>query len=381
MFDVTYGLIDQLRHMHVIKRIDDPATAPLTDDQADVFQQPQLMRDRGLLHADRIDELGDRMRTIAQLREDQNPTRSRKPLHRVSDPHGDLRGHVAPGSATLDAVAHIALPVVSMTNHSLNKRSYHSGCPYSTCETVHEPRPTEPEPQPQPPPAMSATPALLAASAGVGFGHAILPDHWVPLAVVGRTRRYPLSKVARLSGLAGVAHVLISIVLGAVIIAIGLQFRSAVQSAQDTIIGCLLIATGVGFGAFELLGPGHSHDHSDVHGHSHEPDHEHDTHDHDHHERRGIRGLAAIMVPFGAAASPDLTILPVFLAATATGVATAVGSLVIFAAVTIGTIVVLTITAAKGGYQVRGEWLERWGNAITAATLIAIGVLVLTGVI
>ena len=34
---------------------------------------------------------------------------------------------------------------------------------------------------------MSATPALLAAAAGVGFGHAILPDHWVPLAVVGRT--------------------------------------------------------------------------------------------------------------------------------------------------------------------------------------------------
>ena len=61
-------------------------------------------------------------------------------------------------------------------------------------------------------------PALLAAAAGVGFGHAVLPDHWVPLAVLGRTRRYPLSRVARLSGLAGVAHVLVSIALGAVII-------------------------------------------------------------------------------------------------------------------------------------------------------------------
>jgi nickel/cobalt transporter (NicO) family protein len=218
----------------------------------------------------------------------------------------------------------------------------------------------------------SATPALLAAAAGVGFGHAILPDHWVPLAVVGRTRRYPLSKVARLSGLAGFAHVLISIVLGAVIIAIGLQFRSTIQNAQDTIIGCLLIATGLGFGAFELLGPGHSHDHP--HGHSH------DHHDHGH-ERRRVHGLAAIMVPFGAAASPDLTILPVFLAATTAGVATAVGSLVIFAAVTIGTIVGLTLTAAKGGYQIRGQWLERWGNTITAATLIVIGILVLVGAI
>jgi hypothetical protein len=169
----------------------------------------------------------------------------------------------------------------------------------------------------------------------------------------------------------------ISIVLGAVIIAIGLQFRSTVQNAQDTIIGCLLIATGLGFGAFELLGPGHSHDHP----HGHDPDH--DDHAHGEHatDRRGIRGLAAIMVPFGAAASPDLTILPVFLAATTAGVATAVGSLVIFAAVTIGTIVGLTLTAARGGYQIRGQWLEQWGNTITAATLIVIGVLVLTGTI
>ncbi len=241
---------------------------------------------------------------------------------------------------------------------------------------------------------MSATTALLAASAGVGFGHAILPDHWVPLAVVGRTRRYSLSKVARLSGLAGVAHVLISIVLGAVIMAVGLQFRSTVQTAQDTIIGCLLIATGIGFALFELIGPGHSHDHPRGHQHDeHEHEHEHDDHDHeghrhdhggpghDHYERRGVRGLAAIMVPFGAAASPDLTILPVFLAATAAGVATAVGSLVIFAAVTIGTIVGLTLTAATGGYQIQGQWLERWGNTITAATLIVIGALVLTGAI
>ena len=84
---------------------------------------------------------------------------------------------------------------------------------------------------------MTATPALLAAAAGVGFGHAVLPDHWVPLAVVGRTQRYPLSKVARLSGLAGVAHVLVSIVLGAAIIAVGLQFRSTVEHAQNVVVG------------------------------------------------------------------------------------------------------------------------------------------------
>ena len=196
----------------------------------------------------------------------------------------------------------------------------------------------------------------------------------MPLVLVGRPRRYPLAKVARLAGLAGVAHVLLSIRLGAVIITIGLQFRSTVQSAQDTIIGCLLIATGIGFGVFELIGLGHSHDHP------HDRAHTHDHDDH-HHKRCGVRGLAAIMVPFDAAASPDLTILPVFLAATIAGVATAIGSLAIFAALMVGTIVGLALTATKGGYQIQGQWVERWGNTITAATLIAIGVLVPTGAI
>ncbi len=225
-------------------------------------------------------------------------------------------------------------------------------------------------------------PALLAAAAGVGFGHAILPDHWMPLAVVGRTQRYPLRRVARVSLLAGVAHVLVSVVLGAVIVLVGLQFRHAVQSAQNTVVGVILVLTGVAFAAIELTGHGHHHGPG---GHTHEHDQDHDrAHDHDHPRRaRAGRfgGLAGIMVPFGAAASPDLTILPVFLAACASGVGAAIGSVVVFAAVTIGTIVGLTVAAARGGYQITGAWLERWGNAFTALVLVTIGALVLGGIL
>ena len=40
-----------------------------------------------------------------------------------------------------------------------------------------------------------------------------------------------------------------------------------------------------------------------------------------------------------------------------------------------------TLLATLGGYQLHGRWLDRWGNGITAATLIIVGVLVLTGMI
>jgi threonine/homoserine/homoserine lactone efflux protein len=220
---------------------------------------------------------------------------------------------------------------------------------------------------------VDGTAAVLAA-AGVGFGHAVLPDHWFPLAVLGRTRHYRLARVARLSGLAGVTHVLVSVALGAVIVAVGLQFRSTVEKAQNAIVGGLLMATAVAFVAFELWGRGHPH----PHGHTHEHDGGH-AHPHSHDGRS--QSILGFIVPFGAAASPDLTILPVFLGATAAGPGAAIGALLAFAAVTIATIVGLTLFATIGGYQIRGRWLDRWSNVFTAGVLAVIGVLVLTGVL
>jgi nickel/cobalt exporter len=220
---------------------------------------------------------------------------------------------------------------------------------------------------------MSATPALLLAAGGVGAGHAVLPDHWLPLAVVGRTRRYSLPRMARLSMLAGLAHVAVSVTLGGVIIAIGLQFRGSIESAQSAIVGSLLVATAVLLALVEATGRGRRHAHKQGHPHDH-------PHSHAHGAGRSP-GLLPFVVSFGAAASPDLTILPVFLAAAAAGVGAAVGSLVVFAGVTVATFVILTLAATVGGYQLRGAWLEKGGNLATAAILLVIGVLVLVGVL
>jgi hypothetical protein len=68
--------------------------------------------------------------------------------------------------------------------------------------------------------------------------------------------------------------------------------------------------------------------------------------------------LATIAVPSGVAASPDLTILPLRLAASAYWGGAAVPALAAFAATTLATFVVVTVVATAAGYQFRGEWLE-----------------------
>lgn len=232
---------------------------------------------------------------------------------------------------------------------------------------------------------MSANvPAVLLAAGGVGLAHSVLPDHWVPLAVLARTRRDPLPKVARLSLLAGTAHVVVSVALGAVIIAVGLSVRSQIADKTDLVVGTVLVLTGVAFLISEATGRGHAATHH--HGDGSDPSDPATDRGHDHHHNRDRQDHASghshlpkrlsILVPFGAAASPDLTILPVFLAAAALGTGPALGSLAVFSVVTLATFVGLTTLAAAGGHQLKSPLIDRYANLITAVVLIIIGALI-----
>ena len=236
---------------------------------------------------------------------------------------------------------------------------------------------------------MTSVPFLILVAGTVGFLHSVLPDHWVPLAVIARTQKWTILRTAKVSLLASVGHVVTSMVLAGIIDVIGLQFRTMFETQQGHIVGAILIATGVGFLIWTFTGHDHGHEHQHHHQHEHQHDEwkpgHHGTsgtgHDHPH-EAQGSRAsrIVGIAVPFGAAASPDLTILPIALAASGVGVAAVAGALVSFSVVTLATFVLLTVGATVAGYQFRGEWLEKNGMLLTALVLIAIGTAVFAGV-
>ena len=116
---------------------------------------------------------------------------------------------------------------------------------------------------------MNSLPVLLLAAAGVGFGHAVMPDHWLPMAIVSRARHYGTGKVVRLSLAAGIAHVMVSLLLGGIVILVGLQFRATIAGHTDLVVGGILLATGAVFLILEQRGRGHGHAHGPGHDHGH----------------------------------------------------------------------------------------------------------------
>lgn len=135
---------------------------------------------------------------------------------------------------------------------------------------------------------------LLGAAATVAILHSILPDHWVPLAIVARTQRWSILRVTRVSALASVGHVVSSLVLGGIIALFGLQFQHKLETQQGHLIGGILVLTGIGFLIWGLVGGGHEHRHEGG-GHMHEqsfgPGHtytETGEHDHDHSHEQAL---------------------------------------------------------------------------------------------
>src|SRR5215470_320524 len=129
---------------------------------------------------------------------------------------------------------------------------------------------------------------LLIAAGVVAILHSILPDHWVPLAVVARTQGWNMLRVVRVTLLASLGHVVTSLILAGIIAWIGLQFQHEIETQQGRIVGIVLSLTGLIFLIWGFLGHRHNHGEGHTHAHDHSFGHKHDRqHVHDNgHEHR-----------------------------------------------------------------------------------------------
>jgi deazaflavin-dependent oxidoreductase (nitroreductase family) len=106
MLDMPDRLVDQIRNMRIVQRVDDRTAASLTDDQAEMPQQAQLMRHRRPFHPDRLRKLSHAAGTLAQPRQDPHPARRRQRLHRLRHITRRHRVDSGPPIVSFDFVCH-----------------------------------------------------------------------------------------------------------------------------------------------------------------------------------------------------------------------------------------------------------------------------------
>ncbi len=91
---------------------------------------------------------------------------------------------------------------------------------------------------------------LAGTAASLGLVHTVIgPDHYLPFIVIGRARHWTLRKTLVISFLAGLGHILSSVVLGFLGLALGLAVArlEGVESARGTVASWLLIGFGLAY--------------------------------------------------------------------------------------------------------------------------------------
>ncbi|MEM9487860.1 MAG: hypothetical protein AAGC55_01885 [Myxococcota bacterium] len=123
---------------------------------------------------------------------------------------------------------------------------------------------------------------LLTTAASIGFVHTLVGvDHSLPFVVIGRSRGWSLGKLLRITALCGIAHILSSVAIGSIGLAIGaaLGRMEWLEESRGGLAAWLLIGFGLAYAVWGLYRTYRGRRH--VHVHIHEDGTVHD-HEHDH---------------------------------------------------------------------------------------------------
>ena len=205
---------------------------------------------------------------------------------------------------------------------------------------------------------------LLAAAATVGVLHMSAPDHWVTLIVLGRVSKWSRTRLLGIGMMTAIGHVLISVVLGFAIVVLGLLFSQEISSYVTRGTGLIMVVGGLYYGFRELRSVASE-------------DLERET------KERLSKGEGDIGKRFryfavlGAALSPDLSILPIFLLAVPLGLDFAFNTAVVFAVSSILALLLFLVLGTAGLARAFERIPPKYNDALVGFVIAVVGTYIL----
>lgn len=232
----------------------------------------------------------------------------------------------------------------------------------------------------------SETALLLGTAAFLGFTHTIFgPDHYLPFIVLAKARQWSGMKTAIITFLCGIGHILSSIVLGFIGIALGIAvFKlEAIESFRGEIAAWLLLAFGFTYFIWGVHRALRSRPHEHLHLHNGQETHSHPhthlaEHTHVHTQAGNVKSWASLtpwvlftIFVFG----PCEPLVPILMYPAAnhdiSSVALVAG---VFGIITIGTMLTIVLASFYGLSRLPVPKLERYSHALAGFAILLCGV-------
>jgi nickel/cobalt exporter len=223
---------------------------------------------------------------------------------------------------------------------------------------------------------------LAGTAATLGFVHTLIgPDHYIPFIAMSRARHWNLSKTLLISSLAGLGHVLSSVILGFAGLGLGIAVAKleGAESVRGGFAAWLLI--GFGFAYFvwglrrAIRNKPHTHRHLHGEGDAHDHEHRHASeHAHVHDGKRGKSNITPWILFTIFVFGPCEPLIPLVMYPAAKH--NFGGVLVVAAAFGLTTILTMLTIIAVSSYGlsfVRFGRYERYAHALAGAMIFVSG--------
>ncbi len=223
---------------------------------------------------------------------------------------------------------------------------------------------------------------LLSTAAFLGFLHTVLgPDHYIPFVAMSKAGNWSQLKTLWVTFLCGVAHVGSSVVLGLVGIGfgIGISHIEFFEEVRGEIAGWILLGFGIVYTLWGIYRAYYNTPHTHFHHHEDGSTHSH-LHDHNGkhvhiHSKESVSSLTPWVLFTIFIFGPCEPFIPLLLYPAAQGhVLHIIAVTIVFAVVTIGTMMILVIAAIKGIELLQLRTIERYAHVIAGVTIILCGV-------
>ncbi len=223
---------------------------------------------------------------------------------------------------------------------------------------------------------------LIVTAASLGFIHTILGvDHYVPFITLSKALSWSKLKTYTITALCGVGHVLSTVVLGIIGIALGISISKleSIENARGEIAGWLLIAFGIGYTIYGIIksrkNSKHSHPHIHLDNlilHTHEHTHNDVNHIHPHESSSEIsKWTLFIIFVFG----PCEALIPVLMIPAANhSIPGLILVTLIFGIATILTMLVMVTLGIYGMNLLPAEKLGKHVHTLAGITILLCGI-------
>ena len=207
--------------------------------------------------------------------------------------------------------------------------------------------------------------ALLVTAASIGLVHTLLgPDHYLPFVAMARANDWSRARMLTITALCGIGHVLSSVVLGLVGVALGTAVASLefVESVRGDLAAWALIAFGLVYFAWGIRRAMKRSPHS------HFPENA---------QKRRLTPWVLFIIFVLGPCEPLIPILMYPAAEIGTGATVLVA--VVFSGVTVATMLVTVTLLSRGLRLVPLHRLERYAHAMAGGVILLCGLAIKFG--